>query len=623
MGELNFGKETETLRSGACLIDQLAAFREQVATNDLQAASSLVEATAKQEWSRSEAPPLARPAPPLAQAGFQAVPRPRSFGLSNEHLNHDAMTKRRVHLVAFAVFLISGTGLAQNTDALMTAPVFKNTLYIARDESKQIRFYGNSRDDEDMNWEHAVLRRDSLFLVRDGTFNLRYMIVNPLRYKFVVEGKTVEDKYYYQRVEDIISEVVRVTALVTNTDIGSISGVGLSPNKAEPGGGVHREGRELKAFEFMLPAWESGIRPDVEQGNEKGEEVFKKIQRLHDGELRKDLYMVLGAADGKACLQGQDAWLEPVIIADSLATYNPRDLTRFIIERALLVDITGKDAERQIMDLRDTLVVFQRKNKAFEAAIAKITDKQIKDNCQTGFTDVLYQIYNKKNDKLKRLSAHRNDLATKLTGLLDVLQQVHNKLSSTESLSLQLYSAPLSEGNLERVKLSIMERTYELNGDDKIEAKEEVVLDRTLLFRDYQLITPRIFPGLIFSDLSFNVFEAALDTSGSNVVQESIRKESFVKIGVMANFNFDIGNSKSVPFLQLGASASRERPIICLGGGFQINEHLAISAGGLFHWQQSLDGLAVGDVVTGQDVVDKDVKFLLQDPQFYFGIQIR
>lgn len=96
-----------------------------------------------------------------------------------------------------------------------------------------------------------------------------------------------------------------------------------------------------------------------------------------------------------------------------------------------------------------------------------------------------------------------------------------------------------------------------------------------------------------------------------------------IKVAGMVNFNFKMGTKQEVPFIQLGASFLKSRPILYTGLGCRFTEWFGISFGAMFAWRPELTDLKVGDVVKDQATLDKDLSFQLMRPSYYLGIQLR
>ena len=170
-----------------------------------------------------------------------------------------------------------------------------------------------------------------------------------------------------------------------------------------------------------------------------------------------------------------------------------------------------------------------------------------------------------------------------------------------------------------RYELTVSVEKIKFNSDEKtmtIEATEAYVLH----VRRFQLFTPVVSSGVLYTDLTFKQYGTDTNANGNTIITES--KDKVSNLSIAAYLNMYVENKWNLPiYLQLGFGTSTERPLFFLGGGFTLSDKLNISAGGIFTWFPKLNDLVVGQEVTGTSAIQEDITYdFVTKPKFYIGI---
>lgn len=146
-----------------------------------------------------------------------------------------------------------------------------------------------------------------------------------------------------------------------------------------------------------------------------------------------------------------------------------------------------------------------------------------------------------------------------------------------------------------------------------------------LKFEKFSRFVPEVRAAVVFTDLSFPKFGTDMNDNDELVVADA-GNENFNKInvGLMINFNYNIGDDEFVPFFQLGVGPTKKYPILFSGVGIRITERFMISGGAAWTWINELSSLNIGDVVSGSAAIENDERYKFVDnPNLYLSLQFK
>lgn len=193
---------------------------------------------------------------------------------------------------------------------------------------------------------------------------------------------------------------------------------------------------------------------------------------------------------------------------------------------------------------------------------------------------------------------------------------------------IKLAEVPANGDKISIFTISIKEEGYQLSEDDEIIATEtKELLKKTIRVRKFQLFVPEISVGTAYTFFKYNSYGTTTDASGQIVVasptENAVRN---INISTMINWNLYCENSPINPLIQIGAGINSDIPTILVGGGLRFSNNsknrIRITGGIAMTWIKELDKLKVGDVISGTDDIDKDLKYQFSwPPKPYIGIQ--
>lgn len=221
--------------------------------------------------------------------------------------------------------------------------------------------------------------------------------------------------------------------------------------------------------------------------------------------------------------------------------------------------------------------------------------------------------YKKQSEIIKKLNTYYNQLIdwdSKLTNGFFTEYRIHK----------------ISKDSIKALEITITQKKLKLDrGNINLEKSNDKNLSAQLNFEKFSRFIPEVAAAVVFSNLSFPKFGTETNENEEQVVSRT-EDETFNKInvGLMINFNYNIGDDELVPFFQIGAGPSKKYPILFAGGGIRISEKFRISGGGAWTWINELSTLNIGDIVSGTSQIDNDQEFKFNaTPKFYLSIQYK
>jgi|LakMenE01Jun11ns_1017448.scaffolds.fasta_scaffold9936430_2 hypothetical protein len=393
--------------------------------------------------------------------------------------------------------------------------------------------------------------------------------------------------------------------------------------------------RPLNPLKFSYKSDVKLVVDPVDEAAEKAmDDIFKVLQSLPETFFeRQESKTGTEKADGKkgkkdvelvkvTCLEF-DRILLSLDSALSALNNNPKDKILKIE-----TELSGLDfAERQktLDELNKARNNVKEINDHFEAIKGKLDRAQkllVDLNCpfedlvwrKMLFSLVIKDFRNVLEEQKKRLN-----------NLVKAVELVENEVkiaSSNDPQANLSWVVPLKPAKLEKGKIAVFSVSIDelgtnvLNADEKKENKN--VSTRTIQFRKYQTFVPEISAGVAFTFFKYYTYGTSNDSAGftTNTVRVASPKEEVLKninITAMINWNFFTPLSPIHPLIQLGAGVNAELPTLFLGGGLRFSNNpknrFRVTGGIACTWMKELNELEVGDVVSGTDDINKDLKY--------------
>lgn len=234
-----------------------------------------------------------------------------------------------------------------------------------------------------------------------------------------------------------------------------------------------------------------------------------------------------------------------------------------------------------------------------------------------------------------------NKIDDDLSGIKDsfkLLLEIYLSVSETYKIASKgdgnklKWAIPLkrvkSEKNkLAKISLIALKSGYGLNEEMEIvKTPESELAKKTFFTKKFKRFIPELSLGVAYTLLDYSTYETTQDTMGNMIVGQPINNElSQLNLSTMLNFNYFLPNSNILPFYQLGVGINSGIPTLLTGLGLRVElgtNALGISFGVATSWIRELDDLDSGDIILGQDDIERDLKFNFNwPPNAYFGIQ--
>jgi hypothetical protein len=237
----------------------------------------------------------------------------------------------------------------------------------------------------------------------------------------------------------------------------------------------------------------------------------------------------------------------------------------------------------------------------------------------------------------KNILAQKSGRMNNLQKAIDVVEGAMNDAmvvkdgfnESSNTWFTQIDAVQLQKSKVTHWTIIIFQHEYKMSAEGDITVFEKKELDKkSVIFRRFQRFIPEPSAGVAFTQISFPSFNTVVNENNDHVVA-SAGNENFrrINLSAMINYNYYLQNSDIIPFLQMGVGINSAYPTLFLGLGGRLNlpdlKKLAISFGIASTWVKTLNSLKVGDVVTGEADVEKDLTYEFSWPvKPYLGIQI-
>lgn len=229
-------------------------------------------------------------------------------------------------------------------------------------------------------------------------------------------------------------------------------------------------------------------------------------------------------------------------------------------------------------------------------------------------------------EKSQELNASNRAVLSKMGPIIEqVKKSVSGKSTAFKFGQLndmvRIRTVDLEEGKVLQTALTVDQ--YKISTDGLSIEKEKSFTNKKLIFRSYDPINFSISTGLFYGSTTLQGFGTATTNGEMTVTQDTIHKNSAVT-ALFGNFTLGIGSRYIAPTVQLGIDPTKKRPFLLLGGGLAFPvASIALTAGGIWAFEPTLDKLKPGDKITSTTDLEKDIKhnFKVEPKGWYIGLQ--
>ncbi|HTE10241.1 MAG TPA: hypothetical protein VK645_04710 [Chitinophagaceae bacterium] len=368
----------------------------------------------------------------------------------------------------------------------------------------------------------------------------------------------------------------------------------------------------------------SDIKPVKQKKGQKHNVELEVPDGFNDFVLT-DLYITLRSNEGHLS-DPERKWLN--------------DFSKSLVE---LDKLNAQNIPKIVYDLFQVLYNFETVDEAStKVSLAKTDDvKDISNNLDKvktsakKITDVLNAF--ELQDKLLNSSLHNSVLvfigtvntnlsknSTIVSKLGDIIKQFDASFLDASSDFKDYYKVReirYDNGKVLNTTMTISEYDYISTINDF--RKKDGVQEASFAFKRYDFVSVSVSTGIFYGNTSLKNFGVSPSNNEFVVTEETVDKSSAVT-AVFANINFNLGSRYFSPLIQVGVDPLKKKPFFLLGAGFSIPAvKLAISAGGIWSWNQSLSKITVGDKISSTTDLEKDLKsnFDVSPRGWYLGIQ--
>lgn len=523
------------------------------------------------------------------------------------------------------------------SDEVLAAPTVSGLVVLGvQNDAKTLLMTGNRHASDVVNFDNAAPYKGDLILLRNAGFSVSYNTVNPLRYQVSVRRTGISSDGYQEAIQSLLTSVAGIIAVTTGGE--------LSNGTAMDWGALPMPTAERlqnawvlnypQLAQFDAPAQANNTKADRELRDRKLKAELLQLRLLASKDDSKDKVLeLIRELEAKVKAAEQHAGFDYITTAFPL------------IKQLFEVDFTNKHADGDIEKVMLGLKELEKANDSLGTALKALAEwtvptaverekrkeeqylkgnspvmKSKVDETTIGIevAGLLEQARTDANSRLDALLAARKSVAKRIHDLALALNKEKGVVDYSKDRVHRIFSSTLPKDSVAKFTLTVKERWYEVDKAFNFVQKDSLFFQRDLRLMKTHTFYPQVFPAVVFSDLRVPTYSLNNDT-----LTEGGPDEKPIKVAGMVNFNFKMGTKQEVPFIQLGASFLKSRPILYTGLGCRFTEWFGISFGAMFAWRPELTDLKVGDVVKDQATLDKDLSFQLMRPSYYLGIQLR
>lgn len=252
----------------------------------------------------------------------------------------------------------------------------------------------------------------------------------------------------------------------------------------------------------------------------------------------------------------------------------------------------------------------------------KVKSQLTKENLKALIIKNQFEWYKATKDYEKKI-----ELITTLVNYLKQLQKWFKSSDKNDGFYKLKTVDDLKRDSIQVLTIKIINKVLIYN-KDKTQLtlkKEGDEINNTLNFEKFRRFIPEVRAAVVFTDLLFPKFGTEINENDEQVlVAAGDEKFNKINVGIMINFNYNLGDDELVPFFQLGIGPSKKFPILFSGLGIRINDNFMLSLGGAWTWINELSSLKIGDVVSGTAAIESDQAFKFStSPKLYLSFQVK
>lgn len=275
-----------------------------------------------------------------------------------------------------------------------------------------------------------------------------------------------------------------------------------------------------------------------------------------------------------------------------------------------------KDAIRQI-----ETEVFKRIDKRIKEIPTLLTALTLSDKMMLGYYKAVVTRFVEQCQR--NVTANRelikkfDPIFTLMEASVEVVGNVPNTIPNTTTEYYKIRDVKIEEGKGLHTTVSLVEKEYDAKTH---EFKSKSTNQKAIMqFRRYDPVTVFVSTGGFYSNTTLRGYGVDKDMK---ITEDDIQKGKFVSAAFL-NFSF-IPSRYISPLVQIGIDPTKKHPFLLLGGGFAIPVgRIAITAGGIWTWNATLQKLQTGQLVESTTDLEKDIsyQFDLKPKGWYGGIQ--
>lgn len=237
-----------------------------------------------------------------------------------------------------------------------------------------------------------------------------------------------------------------------------------------------------------------------------------------------------------------------------------------------------------------------------------------------------YRIY-----LLQQYTSKVNEEVNKIQKIIDAITALGKNFKKNLDLydecacgnSFKIAEIPIKNEEYKDVVITINLYDLELTDEYELKVTQKSELKGKISLKPFSLLSTDFAFGLLYPfNLTYPIYSTGTNAGGQLIVSKAKNERIRFSTGAMLNLIFKTPTYPAFPLIQLGIGTGNEYPTIFTGAGIKFIKNFTITGGIMTGWYKELNNLNVGDAITGEDILKKDLQYTpILKPSFYLGAQ--
>lgn len=416
-------------------------------------------------------------------------------------------------------------------------------------------------------------------------FNTKF--IHPLKYQITLKNKALDDELT-KAAQEYFSQFQNYISSITNSVSSNAAASGLAVMSSAKSVTI-KNPHLIELFAFLNGSYsnffDSSATPDRQS-------FLCAMTKINDKEIEKKII----------------ANYEQIF--ENIWKINSYVEIKSAIEENISV---LKEIEGSLKEIKTTNDKLRLEADSFAKVFIKDSSTTVDKNTIGLISNKIGEVENDNKNFLKK----KAELDSKYEAFIKLFGDISKNTYGEKDKETRIDEIAFEKGK--RNEVTIFFKIFNYDKKSKV-IKEKEQKTYIIHLRRYQTFVPVVASGVLYTNLSFQIFGTETNEDGETLVALGESKDNEIAVGAYLNMYLNNGWNNPM-FLQLGVGPSKEKPLLFTGLGMSIGSRISISGGAVFTWVPTLDMLNIGDAVTGTTQIENDIKYKFTDaPKFYLGI---